>query len=196
MKTIIAIDPGERWTGIAVMQVMPELSVWLFGVLDSRKDYLRPVTVLESVLSRTPNPFLVLEDYRVRPVGHQRFTRGITLRAIGALEYVARRSEVEQTKIPPGNIDQELNRLGIDRILRRWRKNWTRVTNWEHGRSAWRLMGQHVLRHCPDHGVFFDRSIESSVVLNSIARKTADPWIPHLENQDLWAPPLTVRIHR
>ena len=140
--TLVGIDPGDRFTGVASIEIRGSWSIWRSGVFQSDEDYLAPVFMLEEALRSLIGPFIALEDFRIRAVGHQTFARPYTPRLIGAIEYMARQVKCPVMFIPPGSIDRDLEAFGIrDRI--RWM---TQGGTGDHAQSAWRLIGHMILQ--------------------------------------------------
>jgi hypothetical protein len=194
MRVFIAIDPGERWTGLAVLTSFEDAAVLLLGVIDNGDDPFRQVGIIDEILGKVKGvPVLCLEDYRVRPVGHQRFTRGQTLRALGALEYIARRASVPTVLVQPGNIKKDLNAFKINKLLKVWDP--ALPGSGDHAKSALRILAHSILQMSPSLLPFLAfedcryRSIPSAV-----ARSIETPWKPHLTDADTWANPCT--LHR
>lgn len=146
-----AFDPGERWTGFARL-ARTGARTWRAdaGVLDGTP-YHRAAQLLDLQLldlqlgDGSEETVVVAEDYHVRPVGHQRFTSGIPLRLLGALEYVSS-GRAQFFLEPSAPADEGLELLGISHLLSDLRGD----PRWEHARSAWRVLGMHLLREAPE----------------------------------------------
>lgn len=147
----IAFDPGERWTGVAGLLssgVNHQAEAYVLDA-DELGPY-QPGDYLASVLQRLSGRFrstVIAEEYRQRPVGHQRWAGGGTLRLLGVLEYVTRRWEATWEQQLPGDPDEELGLLKLTPWLNRWQELWpVRVDRtWRHALAAWRVLGKHLL---------------------------------------------------
>lgn len=145
----IAFDPGDRWTGVAVLALNDFLGAYAEAfVLDAEaSDWVEPVRYLKRLLALAdPKLVTVLaEDYRTRPQGHQAFSRGTTLRLLGALESAAEIAGCAWGTIAPGSPD-DLKLLKLGTLFSAWEKEWPRPgdSDWRHARSAWRVLGQHL----------------------------------------------------
>lgn len=141
----IGIDPGEKWVGIAMLEVRGSRWHAETRVLSvaARRNLLE---VVEDVLIWAPAT-IIAEDYRVRPVGHQRFTQGYTLRLLGALEVTAIKLGKWITLLPGPSAELEMLQLG--RFINR--QDWGQHTNpnWQHALSAWRIVGRHLMAEEP-----------------------------------------------
>lgn len=144
-----AIDPGDVHVGYAAMRFKPETRRYelRMGVLHRRERTL--TETVNDVLAQMPAR-VIIENYRARPVGHQQFNAGETLRLIGALEYAtqlptsARRCFFE----PPGNPDHDLPKLKLSPIIDKWIEVFGEVNpNWRHAYAAWRALGMYVMRN-------------------------------------------------
>lgn len=148
---IVGIDPGERWTGFAVLD-LSMTAPWRAqaGVLDASEDLYR-VTDRARYLS-PPDSHVAIEEYHVRPAGHQQWTRAMTVRLIGSIEYALRESTAKTFFYPAGDASKDLGLLNISRSIMSWkREHWTpRKKQWSHALSAWRILGLHMLDHFPD----------------------------------------------
>jgi hypothetical protein len=157
--TIVAIDPGDVHTGIAVIEVHGKISLWSTMVAYSDEDYLRPVSIVENVLKRPTPTYLAMENFNFRAVGHQSGSKGLTPRLIGALEYLAKIYKIPPAFFfPPGNIEKDLKGLHLYEILDMW--NWPYHRYAEHGRSAWRIMGMTILNHFPELHCLLDADVK------------------------------------
>ena len=89
---------------------------------------------------------MVIEEFRVRPVAHNAFTRGETIKLIGSLEYAASEKSVPVHFAPPADPLTILH-LPIGRPVVRWRQRWPKLSDyrWHHALSAWRVLGHHLL---------------------------------------------------
>jgi hypothetical protein len=137
----IAVDPGEAWVGIAMLEIRGTRWQAESRVLkvDARQHLLE---VAQDALTWAP-AIILAEDFRVRPVGHNSFSGGYTLKLLGALEAVTRiRDATWLTMLPGPAADLEMLQLG--RFVRR--ADWAPSSpQWRHALSAWRVLGRHLL---------------------------------------------------
>jgi hypothetical protein len=137
----IAIDPGEVWLGMAALEIN------LDGVLaESRVLHLPSRPHIGSVIDDLAIHFpatIICEDYRVQPVGHQRFSGGDTLKVIGALEAHALNSGCRFFTIQPGSADEVEDLFGG--WMQEWREQFQVASQWRHAMSAWRVLGRHLM---------------------------------------------------
>lgn len=196
MRVFIAIDPGERWTGLAVLTSFEDAAILLIGVIDNGDDHFRQVGIIDEILQKVKGiPVLCLEDYRVRPVGHQRFTRGQTLRALGALEYVARRKGVPTVMVQPGNIKSDLKAFGVTRLLKAWKPAIPGSS--DHAQSALRILAHSVLQLDPKLLPFLAfEDCRLREIPTAVARSIEAPWKPLLGDSDSWSGPCTLNRTR
>lgn len=192
---LLAIDPGDRWTGIASIEVRGSRSIWRTGVLDSEDDYLRPVSWIVDIIEGfdANDMLLTIEDFRVRSVGHQSFNAMMTPRLIGAIDYATRGILKRPMKyISPGDIEGDIEKLGLTTILSEWAKHWppSGRSDWEHARSAWRLLGLTILEHSDLHYLI----TEPHLRYRPRRSRGETLWTRQLDTKkDLWAPPLRLR---
>jgi hypothetical protein len=158
----IAIDPGERWCGLAVLEreekPRDDQFLWYAHtcVLDKqnregRKRNWRVLDLVATLLGR--QGILIMEDYRARPVGHQAFSGGETFRMLGALEYCAKMHASQWFFYPPGPPMDDLGHLHLLPVLDAWRvRSWPTPNNpeWNHAFSAWRVLGMHLMKTSPE----------------------------------------------
>lgn len=143
VMTIIAVDPGDRFNGIAAVELKGKKhSVWRTGTLES-SDHLTLARFLDHVLGSTLGAFVAVEDFRNRPVGHQAFARPSVPRSTGAIEFMALHHKVPVVLIPPGNIKKDLEGFGMTKVVK-WL---TTGMEGDHASSAWRILCQTVLKH-------------------------------------------------
>ena len=139
----IGIDPGERWVGIAMLEATGSKWQAESRVLDvqARSGFLQLVS---DVLIWAPAT-IIAEDYRVRPVGHQAFTAGYTLRLLGALQVSAEAKDATWIMLQPGPA-AELDLLQLGRFVKR--SDWpaSNDPHWQHALSAWRVLGRYLLQ--------------------------------------------------
>lgn len=149
MRRIIGIDPGDRWCGVASIQVglMNDRHVrsWC-GVLDvDNRGLYETAHFIRSLLPAE----VAVEDYKVRAQGFNTFASGQTPMLMGAFAYVVGdRACGPLHVIPAGDPDRELKELKLDGWLEGWREYWpnARHKNWHHARSAWRVLGRYLLQ--------------------------------------------------
>lgn len=147
MERILAFDPGEVWCGLAAFSINRKKNE-LFAetrVLNLRERTFK-VAVDECTFVGLPAT-VVCEDYRVRPVGHQRFTSGMTLQLIGAIRYTTEAHGCRLHTIPPGNAEKEVPEIVGD-FFGRWRATHPtpHAAEWNHAFSAWRVLLRHLMK--------------------------------------------------
>lgn len=138
---VLGIDPGDRWVGFATCRIEQTSSGELrwsahCGVLD--RQYWRLANLVD-FLALEAKEIVVAEDYRQRPVGHQRFHDAQTPRLLGALEYAILKESYSWELVPAANVER-LEQMPIAPILRKWREQgWDSPSHpsWKHARSAW-----------------------------------------------------------
>lgn len=166
MTSFLAIDPGDVHVGFALLERESPRSFYLsMGVLHREsRDFVDLVESLGTLAGRVQH--VIVEDYRVRPVGHQRFNHGATLRLLGAIEYVvSATTSASFSSVAPGN-SRDLEQLRLDRVLDAWRESFAirpNATHWRHADSAWRALGMYASMH---HWVLYE----------PIARATEARW--------------------
>lgn len=147
---LIGIDPGERWTGIAIVSANSEQKpAWQLEtcVLDGTDDYLRPARLLEATLDTIdPKQYTVVcEDFKAWPVRHQSWNPMLTARLLGALQYVTERHVQQFNLQPAGSADSDLRNLALGNLIYDWKHSWPSSTRWEHALSAWRVVARYLL---------------------------------------------------
>lgn len=192
-RRFIAIDPGEVWCGVARYDVIPLLNTreQTIGIevradcrvlhVPSRGLYL---CVMEALWALPAT--VIVEDYRVRPVGHARFHGGDTLRLIGALEMQTACSRGSVfTTVAAGSAEKELPQL-TQGAFDRWGTYWPKPThkNWNHARSAWRVL----LRHLMQHDATLLRYLHDPVLQATFTAHAATFPLAHRHADDLLAP--------
>ncbi len=188
MKRLIGIDPGERWMGMAILTIDGRYWHANMRVLDlSTRSLDKTGFELYALLPAT----VIAESYQQRPVGHQHFASGQTLRVLGALEYVTLRHRCRWEEVPPAQPDVLVGELHMIHYLERWLTFCPPLINkstWQHGKSAWRVLLQYMLKRLPAlAGALRDTSIVSTMILDH-------PSIQGIPRDgDLFAPP--VRWH-
>jgi hypothetical protein len=137
----IAIDPGEKWVGIAMMETRGTAWRAESRVLsvEARQHILE---VAQDALTWAP-AIVLAESFQVRPVGHNAFSGGYTLKLLGALEAVARLKDATWLTMMPGP-SADLEMLQIGRFIQ---KTFSEPSSpqWRHAISAWRILGRHLL---------------------------------------------------
>lgn len=84
MTTYMAIDPGERWIGIATWQdgkVRAETIEWETAI-----GIGAVLTQIVQLVRKRQAVCVAIESYRVRPQAHNAFSEAKTIKLIGALE--------------------------------------------------------------------------------------------------------------
>lgn len=140
----IGIDPGERWCGYALLRHDGRWRAQT-GVLDaSQRSY---VELIDTLLYDTYRSVVVVESYQQRPVGHQAFKTAVTPQIIGSLRYATEKRDAKFYTVAPGDPDKELKYLQFGKFIEMWKAFWPapRHTNWQHARSAWRVLGRWLL---------------------------------------------------
>lgn len=154
--SIVAVDPGDVWTGIAELRIEHQLNtshhLWKAStrVLNGKVRTL--AHVVDDVLRSGPTT-VVVENYQQRPVGHQRFHASTTTKIIGALEYLSEREGIGWHLVPPGNPAAELPQmLPFWKMLRSWSTlhDASNHVNWIHAMAAWRVMGRWMIGTLPE----------------------------------------------
>jgi hypothetical protein len=148
----IGIDPGEAWCGFAALSTDADILDDIRAearTYDVAKHggYLGMVKDIIDLIPHMRETHIIVEDFRIRASGHQRFSRGDTLRFIGALEYATEKiSTFHWHLVPPGNIKVARNLFG--RALRTYRERWPHEGSdeWGHCVSAWRALGMYLLK--------------------------------------------------
>lgn len=143
----IGLDPGDAWLGFAVLDAPDETTLFTTcGVLHvPSRGGLMPVT--REIRGWLP-AFVVSEDFRLRGLGHQQWSRGMTARLLGALQFAVEDYDSDWSTVDAGDPIKDLKALGADRWIDRWSPTWPRerAAEWKHARSAWRAVGMHLLR--------------------------------------------------
>jgi hypothetical protein len=147
----VGIDPGEVWCGFAALLFDANGDIRAEArshSIAAHGGYLGMVRDLVDLIPHARQTRLIVEDFRIRASGHQRFNHGNTLRMLGALEYAS-------SKIPtfswylvsPGSSRDTHNLFG--KTLRNYHKRWPNPGDdaWTHCMSAWRVLGHHLLKH-------------------------------------------------
>lgn len=146
---LLGIDPGDRWVGVSVLYI-PKSEKWLHmrsAVFDANAyTFVGLIDTIMTFFNDLGKTKVLTEEYRQRPVGHQRFKDSQTSRMIGAIQYVAEREGLGWTPYPAGDPDKELPRLVLGDYIELWRIHWPKPNDprWHHARSAWRLIARHM----------------------------------------------------
>lgn len=172
----VGIDPGEAWCGFAVLDVSKD-SVRAEARTYSVKahgGYIGMVRHFMDILPHVRKTRIIVEDFRIRRVGHQSFNRGATLRLMGALEYaVSKVPAFSWYLVPAGNHHKE-NRLLFGNVLDYYRQLWPDrgQKEWDHCLSAWRVVGRHLISS--------DLNVLPTLRKNRIARNMVrtSRWLP------------------
>lgn len=175
----VGIDPGESWCGFAALdttnkEVRVEARTYS---INAHGGYLRMAHDLIDLIPHNRPCHIIAEDFRIRRSGHQRFSRGDTLRFLGALEFGA--SSVDAFKfylIPPNDHGKYETSEFFGRVLASYRRTWPQRNHhtWGHCLSAWRVLGQHLFHH------------ERDLLLRLHQKKRShrcDQWLPALVRQ-------------
>lgn len=144
----IAIDPGDRWVGMATLQQRAMRKFLLTArVFDRETDLFGIVKELQGPWHRTAH--IIIEEYRVRPRRFNAFTVAETAQLIGALRYELGAHPNVALFFEPAASEKNLDLLPISEPILRWRKTWPPSGYWGHALSAWRVLGHHMLRMNP-----------------------------------------------
>lgn len=159
----VGIDPGARWTGVAILHRREKRVTLHTMVIDGDDDLYLPVGWLASYLKGWSPGRVIAESFRVRPVGHQAFSNVSTARLLGALEWETYRQGWSWSVEPPGDIARDLERLKLAKILASWRSSWPESgdARWGHALSAWRVLGFGIARVEPELLLALSRSRRS-----------------------------------
>lgn len=149
----IGVDPGEAWCGFAALDITSEGIVRVEArtyKIAAHDGYLQMARDLINLLPHSKKTHLTIEDFRIRRSGHQSFSRGETLRFIGALEFGCEQLTMfTHSVIPPSDHgDRETKEL-FGRVLINYRKQWPKPRHpaWGHCVSAWRVLGHSLMQH-------------------------------------------------
>lgn len=152
----IGIDPGASWCGFAAMELLSPKSVRVEARtydVQARRGYLQMTKDILDMIPRGRETTFIAEDFRIRKSGHQRFSRGDTLRFLGALEYgVSCRPNSHFYLVQPNDHGEKETRELFGRVLLKYRGAWPEKTHatWGHCVSAWRVLGNHLMFHNRD----------------------------------------------
>jgi hypothetical protein len=189
---LLAIDPGERWVGVASLRVADGWVRAMSMVVDrtGERDIRDTVDFICSWFGMIT---VVVENYQQRNVGHQRFSGNETLRLIGALQYVSCKNSWEWGEVMPGNPDHELPELPLWPILKQWR-TMRRAKNvaWRHCDSAWRIGQRWLLSKKPTLAAQLYRSRQAHVHETQYDHDFS----PSLARKHLFVPSIEWRLKR
>jgi hypothetical protein len=152
-QLFLALDPGDRWTGVAVMMITPSRLGRRFslstGVVDMKEFGFRKLVDQVTPGARTTRLHtteVIMESFRQRPLGHQAFSSGETLQLIGAVRYLTLVRGGSMHLVPAADPD-EVHKYGLWRYIGTWRLSWPDKgnTKWHHAKSAWRVLSHHLL---------------------------------------------------
>lgn len=141
--TLIGVDPGEVHTGVVILHRGEAKSF----IVNNNGDLYLPARWLN--LREDDSLYLVVEDYRVRPVGHQKFTDAKTARLIGALAFLSERKGWGFSLVNPESPDKLVG-LGLFKAAKASQPKDMSAKLWVHVLSAWRIVGYYLLTHDPD----------------------------------------------
>jgi len=149
MRIWVGIDPGSAWTGYAcVVRHKKQYTLQTCSISTSNGLH-RITSILQKHFGLFDEGHVWAEDFKLRPLGHQQFNRGGTLRLLGSLEFVTRQEEFGWDLIQPGDIEGDLKGLGFVKWLKKWKKMWPSADRgqWGHAFSAWRVLGMGLVRN-------------------------------------------------
>lgn len=150
MITFIGIDPGDRWSGIATLQVKKrrDSAVLRLGsfVVDGKDDIYRSIPFLSSIITESETVELAVESFQQRGVGHQAWKIPTTAKLIGAIEWMALGFDVPTHFYAPGKAREHLEAFKMSDLLSEWGDAWP-AGEWNHAWSAWRILTILLLRH-------------------------------------------------
>lgn len=180
---IVGVDPGNRWTGVATLLVDATHISAIMLVLDSQAYSIKFLT---DVIIHDQAKTVVAEEYRNRPIGHQRFNAPLTPRLLGALEYRAISVGATWAKIPAAPFDA-VKAFPIWKRIEVWKEHCQAPTDhrWSHAFSAWRVLSAYVLRNKPRVHTAIERSRRSSLEYDELTA---------MRRSDLVAPVISWRL--
>jgi len=138
---IVAIDPGERWVGIAALALRANVWKLEMGQLERLNTTLTPVV---EVIDGWRPTLVAVEKFQHRPQGHQSFDAGEVLQLIGAIRYITEQKGlgyIEQMPAP----SHSLTAYPIYPLLMAWDRD---VSG--HVHSAWRVLMDTLHQRLPD----------------------------------------------
>lgn len=152
----IGVDPGESWCGFAALEITPKNEIRVEARtydVKAHHGYLQMTRDIMDIIPRGRETIFVSEDFRIRKSGHQRYSRGDTLRFLGALEYgVSMRPQSRFYLVQPNDNGERETRELFGRVLLKYRGAWPNKSHamWGHCVSAWRVLGNHLMFHDRD----------------------------------------------
>jgi hypothetical protein len=187
---LLGVDPGDRWVGLAALDITGnQWSAWT-GVLD-----IKFRTMQEAIHEiMRPSPLgMIVERYQQRPVGHQRFVSPKTPKLIGALEYIMQERGGGFHEVQP-NSPLDLQHMPMYRKIEAWRPKWQHChhQNWTHALSAWRVLSIWMMEALPELAMLLHQD-KGKVTFNPV-KWLGDPLT--VAGHDLIALPATWRIQR
>lgn len=167
MSHYIAIDPGDRWVGVATLYQLAQMdfedqrkpsssslrrSTWRFGchVLDRKeKRLVDTINEITQIIDLSGANRMVIEDYQIRVQGFNAFNAGATLKLLGALELMTQTFQpMPFFTVKPDNpeVAQRFWLGAWDEIRGRVDRQIARELR-QHAFSAWRVLGMHMMQH-------------------------------------------------
>lgn len=156
MIRFIGIDPGDVWCGFALLEYDPDTdSIDKYFLTETRVFHVPSRASIKDlvydVMFALP-AVVVAEDYAVRPTNFNRFSKGNTLRLLGALELTTEQSLASTWRtVPPAPWETNLPKMAGG-MIDRWSPDWaqSRHKNWGHAKSAWRVLFAYMMQKHPD----------------------------------------------
>jgi hypothetical protein len=169
--TIIGIDPGDRWTGVAQLMITRTDVIMGTFVLDGKSRSL--YEIVDAAIIQKP-AYVVAEEYRARPIGHQRFNAPLTPRLLGALEYRAVYLGGRFYTTHAGSPTAVWS-FPIGKFIEHWRFYWPkpRDDRWLHALSAWRVICTHIIQEQPQLFRLIDNQSVQSMILDAAEESSA-----------------------
>lgn len=172
MTRFIAIDPGERWVGVAALGLLRDRWTLEMGQIERRSAALAPVI---DMLECWKPHVMAWERFQHRSQGHQTFNGGGTLQLIGAMRYQAerksRRWREEHTANP-----ETLKHYPIYKILQAWDRDVS-----SHVHSAWRVMMDTLQAVLPERMLQLHRFTNTAGIFPSIFKMEQSKFWQELE---------------
>lgn len=146
----IGIDPGEAHVGFAALEITASGEVRVEARtynVEGHGGYIGIASDIIDLLPHAKRTHIACEDFRIRKVGHQVHSAGVTLRLIGALEYgAAHVREFSFSTVQATDQVETITREFYGRVLFNYRNHWPKFRHsaWRHCLSAWRVLGQHL----------------------------------------------------
>jgi hypothetical protein len=144
--TLMSVDPGERWTGWARLQLGRRRWTAWHGLIDGHQ-HPGLFNIVRAITSM-PADARIAESYQLRPVLHQAFKGGATLRLLGALQYATEQQGQGWHEVPPDN-PNKLNKMPMAKVL----EELGHYSVSKHTLSAWRIMMQWMMFHLPERAM-------------------------------------------